>query len=106
VNPREVLAVVLLGLGLVFLLLGGIGIVRFPDFFTRLHPAGKSETAGASLVILSLAVHEGFTLLAAKVVLVQVFIFFATPAASHAMGRVAYRVGLKPWTRKNQETRG
>jgi multicomponent Na+:H+ antiporter subunit G len=84
--------------GMFFLLLGSVGILRFPDFFTRLHPAGKADTLGASLLLLGLAVHQGFSLLALKIVLVQIFIFMANPAAAHALGRAAWRAGLRPWT--------
>ena len=84
--------------GLFFLLVGGIGIVRFPDFFTRLHPAGKADTLGASLVLIGVAVHAGGSLLALKLVLVQVFVALANPAATHAIGRAAVKSGLKPWT--------
>ncbi len=97
-TAKEIVSAVLLFGGLLFLTLGSVGIIRFPDFYTRLHPTGKSETMGASLVVLSLAVYEGLTLLAAKIVLVQAFIFFANPAATGAMGRAAWRAGLRPWT--------
>jgi multicomponent Na+:H+ antiporter subunit G len=105
VIAREIVAVILLCGGLFFLLLGSVGIVRFPDFYTRLHPAGKSETMGASLVVLSLAVHEGWALVALKVVLVQIFIFFGNPAAAHAMGRAAWRAGLRPWAGVGEKRR-
>jgi multicomponent Na+:H+ antiporter subunit G len=103
VTAREVVSAILLLGGMFFFTLGSVGIVRFPDFFTRLHPTGKSETMGASLVILALAVHEGWALVALKVLLVQIFIFFGTPAAAHAMGRAAYRAALRPWTGKQGE---
>lgn len=97
-SVREIVALILLVPGVFVLLLGSVGLVRFPDFYTRLHPAGKSETMGASLVVLSLAVHEGFDLVALKVLLVQVFIYFGNPAATAAMGRAAWRAGLRPFT--------
>ncbi len=97
-TAREIVALVLLVPGLVVLLLGAVGILRFPDFYTRLHPSGKAETLGASLVVLSLAVHEGFEFVALKVLLVQLFIFFGNPAATTAMGRAAWRAGLRPWS--------
>jgi multicomponent Na+:H+ antiporter subunit G len=97
------LAILLVVSGMFFLLLGSVGILRFPDFFTRLHPAGKADTLGASLLLIGLAVYEGFSLLAVKIVLVQIFIFMANPAAAHALGRAAWRGGLRPWTGKEGE---
>ena len=105
-TPREIVCAVLLVGGLLFLTLGSIGIVRFPDFYSRLHPTGKSETMGASLVVLSLAVNEGLSLLMAKIILVQAFIFFANPAATGAMGRAAWRAGLRPWTNDAPQAKG
>ena len=92
------IAIVLVISGLFFLMLGSVGIIRFPDFFSRLHPAGKADTLGASLLIIGLAVQQGFSLLALKLIIVQVFIFLANPAAAHALGRAAWRSGLRPWT--------
>lgn len=89
--------------GLFFLLLGSVGILRFPDVYCRLHPAGKADTLGASLLIIGLAVHQGLTLLAIKLVLVQMFILLANPTAAHALGRAAWRSGVRPWT--NEEAR-
>lgn len=83
--------------GLFFLLLGAVGLVKFPDFFTRLHPAGKADTLGASLLLIGLAIYAGPTLLALKILLVAVFILFVNPASAHALGRAAYKKGLKPW---------
>lgn len=104
-SPQDVLAALLLVFGLGFLLLGSIGIARFPDFFTRLHPTGKAETLGASLVVLSLAVREGWALVTLKVLLVQLFFFFGNPAAAHAMGRAALRAGLRPWLGAEEKRR-
>lgn len=83
--------------GLFFLLLGSVGILRFPDFYSRLHPAGKADTLGASLLILGLAIQQGLSLLAVKLVIVQLFILLANPTAAHALGRAGWRAGIKPW---------
>lgn len=96
-TPRDLLSAALVVAGLFFFFLGAVGILRFPDFFTRLHPAGKVDTLGASLVITGLLVHEGFTLLAAKVALVEVFVLLSSPTAAHALGRAALKAGLRPW---------
>ncbi len=95
---QQGLTILLVASGMFFLLLGSIGIIRFPDFFSRLHPAGKADTLGASLLIFGLALHFGWGLVAAKLIIVQIFIFLANPAAAHALGRAAWRSGLRPWT--------
>jgi multicomponent Na+:H+ antiporter subunit G len=91
--------------GLLWLTVGGIGLLRFPDFYTRLHPAGKADTFGAALLLLGLVVHLGWSLVSLKVVLIQGFILLANPAAAHAIGRAALRSGVAPWTGLQEEKR-
>ncbi len=89
-------SVLLIVAGLVFVLAGAIGVLRLPDFYTRLHAAGVTDTLGAELVLLGLAVQAGFTLLAAKLLLVGFFLFLTSPAATHTIAHAAYEAGLKP----------
>ena len=88
---------VLLVIGLVFIMLGVLGILRLPDFYTRLHAMGKCDTLGVALVLIALALHEGVSLYSLKILLISVCIGLANPAATHALGRAAYRSGLMPW---------
>jgi multicomponent Na+:H+ antiporter subunit G len=91
------LALLLLAAGFFFILSGAIGVVRLPDFYTRLHAMGKCDTLGVALMTLGLALLEGFTMNAMKMVLILVFVFLANPTATHALGRAAHRAGLPPW---------
>jgi multicomponent Na+:H+ antiporter subunit G len=90
---------ILLGAGVFFALLGSVGILRLPDFYTRSHAAAKPDTLGLLLLMLGLALREGMTINAAKLILIGVFVGLANPAATHALGRAAVRMGLKPWMR-------
>lgn len=92
-----ILAYALLILGFFFIFTGALGILRFPDFYTRLHAMGKSDTLGVSLMVLGLAVLEGPTLNGVKIALIIVFVGLANPTATHALGRAAHRSGLVPW---------
>ncbi|ETW98569.1 MAG: hypothetical protein ETSY1_18240 [Candidatus Entotheonella factor] len=92
-----VLANVLLICGLLFILAGVLGVLRFPDFYTRLHAMGKCDTLGVTLVLLALAIHAGISLVTVKVLLLSIFIALANPVATHALGRAAMKSGLKPW---------
>ena len=83
--------------GLAFIMLGVIGVLRLPDFYTRLHAMGKCDTLGVALVLVALAIHEGFSLYSVKILLISVFIGLANPTATHALGRAAHRTGLAPW---------
>ena len=92
-------SIILVSLGVFFLLLGAIGILRFPDTYTRMHAAGKCDTLGALLVVSGLAVHHGVSLESAKILFIAVFIFLTSPTATHAIARAARRRELPLWTK-------
>ncbi len=92
----DLLSAVCLAAGAFFCLVGGIGLVRMPDFFTRVHAASVTETLGAGLVLLGLILKAGLTLVAAKLAFIGVLIYFASPTASHALAKAALIAGIKP----------
>jgi multicomponent Na+:H+ antiporter subunit G len=92
----DVLSWILLAGGGFFCVVGGIGLLRMPDFYTRLHAASVTDTLGAGLVLLGLILQAGFTLVAAKLVVIGLLIFFTSPAAAHAIARAARGRGLEP----------
>lgn len=86
--------------GLFFLTISCIGIIRLPDFYARTHAVGKSETLGAMLFLLGLALYNGFEIASLKLILILIFIGFANPTATHIMARAAFFSGLIPWFKK------
>jgi len=96
----KILAVLFLLAGFFFTAVAAIGVLRLPDFYTRLHASGKADTLGISLSLLGLAVYEGFSLVSVKIILIAVFIFLANPTGTHVLAKAAYRSGVKPWTKK------
>ena len=82
--------------GAFFCLVGAWGLLRMPDFYTRVHAASVLETLGADLILLGLVLQAGFTLVAVKLLLIGLLIFFASPTASHALTRAAMVRGVKP----------
>ena len=82
--------------GVVALLIGSLGLLRLPDVYCRIHAVGMIDTAGASFIILGMIIHEGFTLVSVKLVLIGVFLFFTSPIATHAVAQVAHKSGLAP----------
>ncbi len=90
----DILSWLLLAGGSFFLLVGGIGLLRMPDFFTRLHAAGVTDTAGAGLMMLGLMLQAGFTLVTVKLLLALFFIVFTSPTACHALAKAALQEGL------------
>lgn len=81
--------------GSFFLMAGGIGVLRFSDFYSRVHAAGITDTGGAGLILLGLMLQAGFTLVLAKLVLILALYFFTSPASSHATARAALSAGLE-----------
>jgi multicomponent Na+:H+ antiporter subunit G len=82
--------------GGLFCVVGALGMLRMPDFYTRMHAASVIETLGAALILIGLLLQAGFTLVAVKLLFVGVLIFFASPTATHALARAAMGRGLKP----------
>jgi multicomponent Na+:H+ antiporter subunit G len=93
----DVLAVILVVLGIFLFASGTLGLIRLPDFYCRMHATGKCDTLGALLILLGMAVYNGFNLVSLKMIFIAVFIFVANPTATHAIGRAALVNGVKPW---------
>ncbi|MGB4120340.1 MAG: monovalent cation/H(+) antiporter subunit G [Burkholderiaceae bacterium] len=85
-----------MAIGGIFCVIGAIGLLRMPDFFTRMHAASVIETLGAGLILFGLIIQAGWTLIAVKLVMLFLLIFFASPTASHALARAALAKGMKP----------
>lgn len=79
-----------------FCVVGAIGMLRMPDFYTRMHAASVIETLGAGLILLGLMLQAGPTLVTVKLLMVGLLIFFVSPTATHALARAALVRGLKP----------
>lgn len=82
--------------GAFFCLVGAIGLLRMPDVYTRMHAASVLETLGVGFILLGLLLQAGFTLIAAKLLMIGLLIFFASPTASHALARAALLRGIQP----------
>ena len=83
-------------IGALFTLLGAVGMLRFPDVYTRIHAASLTDTGGAGLVLLGLALISGLNAETLKLGLVWIFIMLTTPVAANALANAAYGSGHKP----------
>jgi multicomponent Na+:H+ antiporter subunit G len=79
-----------------FVVVGSLGLVRMPDFFTRIHAASITDTLGAGLVLLGLLLQSPDWLGAGKLVLIFVFLVVTGPTATHALAKAALHGGLDP----------
>ena len=97
----NILSWIFLLAGGAFGVIGGLGMVRFPDFYTRLHAAGVTDTLCALLIVLGLVLQSGFSLLTIKLLLILLFLLFTAPTATHALARAAMVDGLEPGDQKD-----
>jgi multicomponent Na+:H+ antiporter subunit G len=92
----DIITWVSLVVGGFFCVVGAVGMLRMPDFYTRMHAASVIETLGAGLILFGLLLQAGFTLVGVKLLMIGLLIFFASPTATHALARAAMVRGLKP----------
>ncbi len=104
----NVICIVLVVLGIVFFVGGAVGIVRFPDFYTRMHAAGKGDTMSVFMVLIGLAVYQlsdfnlANLLIAGKIFFITIFIMWASPTSTHALIKAGLEEGQEVWTRKEK----
>ncbi len=87
---------ILLTAGGIACVIGAVGMLRMPDFYTRIHAASVSDAVGAGLVLAGLLLQAGWTLVAVKLVAIGLLLFFTSPAATHALAKAALERGLAP----------
>ncbi len=85
-------------LGGFFFLVGTLGILRLPDFYSRTHAATKCDTVGAGSIMLGLAIMRGFDIATLKLLTLAGLVLLTSPTAGHALARAVFRDGLVPWT--------
>lgn len=100
-NPIIMTVTVMLAVfGSFFFLVGTIGLLRLPDFYTRTHAATKCDTLGAGSILVALAVYTGFEPDTAKILAIAAMVLLTSPTVGHALARAAFRTGLVPWVRQ------
>ena len=92
----DILSWIFLVIGALLGIVGAIGIHRFPDFYSRQHAVGITDTLCAMLILFGLVLQAGISLAAFKLVLIFFFLFVTSPTSSHALVKAAMHSGLKP----------
>lgn len=87
---RDIIVTIFLFGGLFFFMVGTLGIIRFPEVFTRAHSAAKCDTLGAVLCLCSLVVLEGLNMLSLKIILIIIFVWTSNPTATHLIAKAEY----------------
>jgi multicomponent Na+:H+ antiporter subunit G len=95
-NWLDWLSATLATAGGLFILIGGIGVMRMPDLYTRMHAASLTDTLGSLLILGGLALQGGASLATLKLAAIAVFLLFTSPVASYALGNAALLSGHEP----------
>ena len=96
------LTIALAALGGLFFLAGTLGLLRLPDFYSRVHAATKCDTVGAGAILLALAIHVAPHPEALKILALLLLVLLSSPTSGHALARAAHHTGLAPWRRPEE----
>ena len=108
----DAIVVVLFAVGLFSFFSTTVGILRFPDFYSRMHAAGKGDVFSSVSILLGLVIYHlrhpslGGALVAIKIVMISLFIFIASPTATHAIIDAGYAAGIRPWGKESESQEG
>lgn len=102
------IVIILIGLGIFFFFTATLGLLRFPDFYCRLQATGKGDTLGAILILTGIALYNlkgdfslSSILVSLKVILINIFIFYANPTATHAITKAGMDADVSPLTKED-----
>ncbi len=93
----EYIAGSLLIIGSAFTLIAAIGLLRFPDIYTRMHAASKTGTLGSGLMLIAIAVHSGEFDVVTRSIAGVIFFMLTAPISAHLLARASYCTGVTPW---------
>ena len=99
----DVLSGILLVAGSLFVLIGGVGVIRLPDVYARMHAAGITDTLGAALILIGLMFQGGWSQVTVKLLLILIFLLYTSPTATYALANAAFTRGLPPVLGKKED---
>ena len=99
----DTLSWVLLSLGGLSVLIGGIGALRMPDLYTRMHAASVTDSMGAILVLLGIMLQAGWSLATIKLIAILIFLLLTSPTSSYALASAALLAGTRPFAETQQD---
>ena len=92
----DILSWIFIVIGGGFCLIGGLGMIRLPDMFARMHAAGIVDTAGLMFLMLGMTFQAGLTIVTIKLLLIVLFVLYTSPVSTHALAQAALSTGEKP----------
>jgi len=97
------LVAILLILGAFFAFVAALGVIRFPDFYSRMHAATKAGAFGATLLLLAAAIHFGSVRAIVTASFIIIFFYLTTPVAAQTLAQAAYRRGVELWSKTGRD---
>lgn len=97
----DILSIIFIVAGLFFLIVAAVGVIRLPDVFSRSHAVSLTDSLGAFLMLVGIALHEGFSTNTLKILIVLALLYLLNPVIAHATIRAALRSGIKPWQKES-----
>lgn len=93
----DIITGVLVVVGALIVLSGGIGLLRLPDFYTRTHAAGLTDTAGAGFILVGLLFQAPNWGVATRLIMIVIFLALTSPTATHTLAQAARKDGIPTW---------
>ncbi len=94
--PLDILSWILIMAGGILGVISAVGVLRMPDVYTRMHAASIADTLAIGLMFTGMMLQAGWTIVTIKLILILLFIFFASPTTTHALAKAAIAGGIKP----------
>jgi multicomponent Na+:H+ antiporter subunit G len=101
-TPADWLAAALILAGVLFFLAGTVGLLRFPDVYSRLHALSKADNLGLGLIVVGLAIRAESLLDVVHLLLIWLLVLLASATTAHVISRGALHQGIRPWTRRDR----
>ena len=96
----HIISIIFIVTGLFFLIVAAVGVIRLPDVFSRSHAVSLTDSLGALLMLVGIALYEELGINTFKILVVLVLIYILNPVIAHATIRAALRAGVKPWKKE------
>lgn len=103
---QELLVVGLAASGVFFAVVAAVGVIRFPDIYSRAHAVSKTDTLGVGLVLAAVAIESGSATVTGKILFLFGFVLVTNPTGAHVLTRSSYLSGVTPWQRDDDDESG
>lgn len=98
---NDIISSVFIFIGVMFIVISGLGLLRFPDFYIRISAVTKAITLGITFILLGIGIHFNDVLIGSKIIAIILFMLLISPISSHIIARVATKNKVPFWERTN-----